>query len=94
MVHKGRRWRLNIKVKKGPSQREAVIKHVLELFIYKTERNFFGFERWLSLSTTGNGVLTIFHTKMSKVLSERLALLCSFIKLGTPPHLFPFTNHG
>jgi hypothetical protein len=38
MVHKGRRWRLNIKVKKGPSQREAVIKHVLELFICKTER--------------------------------------------------------
>jgi hypothetical protein len=26
MMHKGRRWRLNIKVKKkGPSQREAVI---------------------------------------------------------------------
>jgi hypothetical protein len=53
-----------------------------------------GFERWLSLSTTGNGVLTIFHTKISKFLRERLALLCSFIKLGTPPHLFPFTNHG
>jgi hypothetical protein len=48
------------------------------------------FKRWLSLSTTGNGVLTIFHTKMSKLLRERLALWCSFIKLGTPSHLFSF----
>jgi hypothetical protein len=38
IVHKGRRWRLNIKLKKCPLQREAVIKHVLELFICKTER--------------------------------------------------------
>jgi hypothetical protein len=38
-----------------------VIKHVLELFICKTEIKI-GFERWLSLSMTGNGVLSIFHT--------------------------------
>jgi hypothetical protein len=39
-----------------------VIKHVLELFFCKTEIKIC-FERWLFLSTTGNGVLTIFHTK-------------------------------
>jgi hypothetical protein len=39
-----------------------VIKHVLELFIYKTEIKIC-FERWLFLSMTGNEVLTIFHTK-------------------------------
>jgi hypothetical protein len=33
-----------------------------------------GFERWLLLSTTGNGVLTIFHTKIKQVFLERLAL--------------------
>jgi hypothetical protein len=38
MVHKGRRWRLNIKVKERPFAEEAVIKYVLELFICKTER--------------------------------------------------------
>jgi hypothetical protein len=46
----------------GPSRREAGINHVLELFICKIEiKNCF--ERWLFLSTNGNGVLAIFHTK-------------------------------
>jgi hypothetical protein len=44
------------------SQGEAGIYHVLELFISKTEiKNCL--ERWLFLSTNGNGVLVIFHTK-------------------------------
>jgi hypothetical protein len=61
---------------------------VLELFICKTEIKKY-FERWLFLSTTGNGVLAIFHTKQVESGSEffeKLAYLCSFIKLGTPPH--------
>ena len=36
--------------KNGPSQREAGIKHVLELFICKTKIKV-SFERWLLLST-------------------------------------------
>jgi hypothetical protein len=41
------------------------------------------------LSTTGNGVLAIFHTKQVESGSEffeKLAHLYSFIKFGTPPH--------
>jgi hypothetical protein len=61
---------------------------VLELFICKTEiKNCF--ERWLFLSTTGNGVLVIFHTKQVESGSEffeKLAYACSFIKFETPPH--------
>jgi hypothetical protein len=50
------------KKRKALSQREAWISHVLELFICKIEiKNCF--ERWLFLSTNGNGVLVIFHTK-------------------------------
>jgi hypothetical protein len=51
----------------GPSQREAGIKHVLELFICKTEVKSY-FERWLLLSTTSNGVLDIFHTKQVRAV--------------------------
>jgi hypothetical protein len=61
---------------------------VLELFICKIEiKNCF--ERWLFLSTTGNGVLAIFHTKQVESGSEffeKLAHTCSFIKFDTPPH--------
>jgi hypothetical protein len=61
---------------------------VLELFICKIEiKNCF--ERWLFLSTTGNGVPAIFHTKQvesSSEFFEKLAHTCSFIKFGTPPH--------
>jgi hypothetical protein len=38
---------------------------------------------------TGNGVLAIFHTKQVESGSEffeKLAHMCSFIKLGAPPH--------
>jgi hypothetical protein len=38
MVHKGRRWRLNIKEKERPFAEGSSDKHVLELFICKTER--------------------------------------------------------
>jgi hypothetical protein len=41
------------------------------------------------LSTTGNEVLAIFHTKQVESgfeFFEKLAQLCSFIKLGTPTH--------
>jgi hypothetical protein len=55
---------------------------VLQLFICKTEIKIC-FERWLFLSTTGNGVLTIFHTK--QVLRE-IGTFVLFYKVGTPPH--------
>ena len=35
MVHKARKWRLNIKVKEGLSLEASEITHVLELFILK-----------------------------------------------------------
>jgi hypothetical protein len=44
---------------------------VLELFIFKTEIKKC-FERWLFLSTNGNGVLAIFHTKQVESGSEFL----------------------
>jgi hypothetical protein len=61
---------------------------VLELFICKIEIKIC-FERWLFLSTTGNGVLAIFHTKQVESGSEffeKLAHTCSFISFGTPPY--------
>jgi hypothetical protein len=60
---------------------------VLELFICKIEVKIV--LRWLFLSTTGNGVLAIFHTKQVESgfeFLEKLAYTCSFIKFGTPPH--------
>jgi hypothetical protein len=68
---------------------------VLELFICKTEIKIV-LRGGCSLSTIGNGVLAIFHTKQVERGSEffkKLAHTCSFIKLGTPPHVL-FTNHG
>jgi hypothetical protein len=43
---------------------------VLEIFICKIEIIFF--ERWLFLSTTGYGVLVMFHTKQVESGSEFL----------------------
>jgi hypothetical protein len=62
---------------------------VLELFICKTEIKI-GFERWLSLSTTSNGVLTIFHTKMKQVFERDIGTLVLFYKAwhSSPPFSF------
>jgi hypothetical protein len=54
-----------------------VIKHVLELFICKIEIKI-GFERWLFLSTIGNGVLTIFNTK--QVFEREIGTFVIFYK--------------
>jgi hypothetical protein len=63
---------------------------VLELFICKTEIKIL-LRGGYSLSTTGNEVLAIFHTKQVESGSEffeKLAHTCSFIKLDTPPHFY------
>jgi hypothetical protein len=39
-----------------------------------------GFERWLSLSTTSNGVLTIFHLKSKQVFERGIGTLVLFYK--------------
>jgi hypothetical protein len=44
---------------------------VLEIFICKTEVKIC-LERWLFLSTTGNGVLAIFHTKQVRAVPSSL----------------------
>jgi hypothetical protein len=52
------------------------------------------------LSTTGNGVLAIFHTKQVESVFdffEKLAHTCSFIKFGSPLHFFfhkPWLNES
>jgi hypothetical protein len=61
---------------------------VLELFICKAEIKIV-LRGGCSLSTTGNGVLAIFHTRQvesSSEFFEKFGTSCFFIKLGTPPH--------
>jgi hypothetical protein len=41
---------------------------------------------------TGNGVLTIFHTK--QIFEREIGTLVLFYKAWHPSPLFPFTNHG
>ena len=60
----------------------------------KQKENCFG--RWLFLSTNGNRVLAIFHTKQVESGSELILSIYSmhfYIQCDTPP-TFAYTNHG
>jgi hypothetical protein len=72
-VHKDRKWRLNIKVKERPfaeGSRDLTCAGAFHL--YNRDKNCFG--RWLFLSTNGNEVLVIFHTKQVESDSEYLKI--------------------
>jgi hypothetical protein len=82
-VHKGRRWRLNIKVKEMPFA-EGSSKHVLELLFVKQRDKKLVLRGGCLCQRLAMGFLL--SSIQGKFLREILALCCSFIKLGTPPH--------
>jgi hypothetical protein len=73
-----------------------VIKHVLELFIYKIEIKIY-FERWLFHVNDWKWGLAIFHNKQVRAVLSSLKIWhidAIFKALALLPTIFPFSNHG